>query len=99
MPSGVIEEARLELGDVSDPLAVWRPCGRGVCAGVGGDLGEMSAFIGVIRRDNPDIDVVAGVRVRLGAIAAEGKELAVRRPGRLGIVEVTGSDLRKASGR
>src|SRR6266852_7797523 len=99
MPSGVIKEARLELGDVGDPLAVRRPGGGRIRTGIGGDMGEMSTFVGIVGGDHPDINVVAGVGVRLGTIAAEDKKLAVRGPGRLGIVEVAEGDLRKASGR
>jgi hypothetical protein len=45
---GVVEELGIELGDVGEPLAVGRPGGYGVCAGVGGDLSGMRAFVGIV---------------------------------------------------
>ncbi len=54
---GVIEELGIELGDVGEPLAVGRPGGCGVGAGVGGDLRGMRARRAgdIVRGDDPDV--------------------------------------------
>lgn len=93
MARGVVEEVRVEHRDVSDGLAVGRPCGLIVEARVGGDLSEMSALVGIAGVDGPDVGVVSEVRIGSGAVAGEGDELAVGRPGGFGVVEVPRSDL------
>jgi len=54
---GVVEELGIELGDVGEPLAVGRPGGCGVGAGVGGDLRGMRARRAgdIVRSDDPDV--------------------------------------------
>src|SRR5579863_8059522 len=90
---GVVEEFGVEHGDVGDGLAVGGPGGLVVDAGIGGDLGEVGAPVGVVGGDGPDVRVVGGVGVGSGAVAGEGEEFAVRGPGGLGVVEVAGGDL------
>ena len=93
MFGGVVEEAGIELGDVGDPLAVGGPAGGAIGAWIRADLREMRALVGVAGGDDPDVLVVRGVGVWHRAIAAEGKPLAIGRPGGLGVVEISGGDL------
>ena len=58
------KELCIELRGVGDPLAVGRPRGLVVFAGICRDLGQVRAFVVVIRGDGPDIRVVGGVRIR-----------------------------------
>src|ERR1700722_7237422 len=60
MVGGVVEEFRIERGDVGDELAVGGPCGGHVEAGIGGDLGEANAVVWVVDVSwhNPDVGVV-----------------------------------------
>ena len=90
---GVVEEMRVEHGDVGDGLAVGGPCGGHVDAGIGGDLGEVGAFVGVGGTTTPDVGVVGGVGVGSGTVAGEGEEFGVGGPGGLGVVEVAARDL------
>src|SRR6266852_240610 len=53
----------------------------------------MRALVGIVRRDDPNVDLIVGVRVRR-AVAAKGKRLAIRRPCGLAVIEIPGSDLR-----
>ena len=93
MLGGVVEELRVEGGDVGDPLAVQRP-GRVIfLAGVGGHLEGMLALVFVIGGHNPNVPVIAGVGVRFAAVAGERQQLAVRRPSRIGVVVVAGGHL------
>ena len=48
MLGGVVEELGVEIGDVGDGFAVGGPSWGGVGAGIGGDLGEVGAFVGVL---------------------------------------------------
>jgi hypothetical protein len=48
--------------------------------------------------DDPNIPIVGGVRIGLGTITGKRKGLAVRRPGRLGVVIVAGSHLGERPG-
>ena len=95
MVGGIVEEFRVEHGDVGDGLAVGGPCGRHVDAGICGDLGEVGAFVWVVDVgwNNPDVRVVVGIGVAGRAVAGEGEEFAVGRPGGFGVVEVTAGDL------
>jgi len=72
MMGRVIEEFRIEHGDVGDEFAVKGPCGGHVYAGICGDLREVSAFVCVICRDDPDVGVVCEVGVGSRAVAGEG---------------------------
>ena len=58
-------EFGVEHGDVGDGLAV-EDHGLVVDAGIGGDLGEVSAFVGVVGGGGPDVGVVGGVGVGRG---------------------------------
>src|SRR5215472_9129201 len=80
---GVIEQTRLELGKVGNPLTVWRPVGSGIGSGIRSDLREVSALVGIVGRHDPNIGVVSGVGIGLRAITAESDGLAVGCPVRL----------------
>ena len=90
---GVFEEFGIELSRIDDPLAIRRPSRGAIATRIGGDLGKMRAFVGVVGRDDPNIPIVGGVGIGLGAIAGKRKGLAVGRPCGLGVVIVAGSHL------
>src|SRR5580704_5769730 len=69
---GVVEESWVEHSDVGDGLAVRGPSGGHIDAGVCGDLGEVSALVGVGGGNGPDVGVVGGVGIGRGAVAGEG---------------------------
>src|SRR5258708_5793695 len=75
---GVINGFDVGLADEGDPLAIRGPGGRVVGAGIGGDLREVSAFVRIVRRNDPDVGVEIAVRVGRAAIAGEGQRFAVR---------------------
>src|SRR4029077_7407134 len=68
---GVDHGLQVCLADEIDPFAIGRPGGRTVGAGIGGDLREVCAFVGIVRGDNPDVGVVGAVGVGRAAVAGE----------------------------
>src|SRR5258708_16009703 len=93
MVGGINHGLDIGLGDESDPFTVGRPRGRAVRAGVGGDLSEVRAFVGVVSRDDPDVRVVVAVGVGRAAVAGEGERLAVRGPDGVAVIEIAGGYL------
>src|ERR1700688_4699116 len=69
---GVVEELGFEHGDVGYGFAVERPTRGIVYAGVGSDLGEVSAPVGIGGGDDPDVCVVVKVGIGSRAVACEG---------------------------
>jgi len=92
---GVLHQLGFGLRDVGDPFPIGRPCSVVIFAGIGGDLREVRALVGVVRGDGPDVVVVVAIRVG-GAVAGESQLLAIGRPRRLVIVVITAGDLRQA---
>jgi len=79
MVGGVVEEFWVEHRDVGDRLAVGRPCGGHVDAGVRGDLGEMSTFVCVVCGDGPDVGVVGRVGIGRGVCCQGTRRVRSRR--------------------
>src|ERR1700686_1681436 len=97
MSGAIFEHGGIEPRAVSDPLAIRRPGWRTVFTGTCGYLRDVRAFVGVVRRDYPNVGVVRGIRIRCGTIAAKGQLLTVRRPGNFRVVVIPGSDLRQVT--
>src|SRR5882724_13501973 len=66
-----------------------------VFAGIGGDLHQVCALVGVVCGNRPDVGVVVAVGIRC-AVAGEGELPAVGRPNRSRIIVVAASYLREA---
>src|SRR6516225_29210 len=93
MSCGVIEELQVHRSRVSQPLAVRRPSWVGFLPGKIADLREMRAFVRAVGGNHPNVRVVSGIWVRLGAIAVKREKLAVRGPRRVRIVKVARGNL------
>jgi len=90
----VIKEVRVQLGYISDPFAVGRPRWRGVGARFWAHLREVSSLVRIVRSDDPNVRFIISVGIRR-TVAAESQRLAVRRPRRLVVIKVPGSNLRR----
>src|SRR5260370_36888885 len=92
MMGGVNHGLEVGVREEGDPFAVGGPRGCAVGAGIGGDLREVRALVGIIGGHDPDIGIVAAIRIS-AAVAGEGEVLAVGGPGGLVGVEIAGSHL------
>jgi hypothetical protein len=81
MMRGVVDGFGVDLAGEDDPFAVGGPGGRAVGAGIGGDLGEVRAFViwrgarragDIVGGDGPDVGIEIAVGVGLAAVAREG---------------------------
>ena len=90
----VIKKMWVKLGLIGDQLAIRGPNWRGVTAGIRSNLSEVSALIGVVGGNHPNVRFIISVGIRR-TIARERKRLAIRRPRRFVVIKIARSDLRR----
>ena len=80
MMGGVDHVLDVGLADEGEPLAVGRPSGRAIGAGIDGDLREVGALViwrcarradDIVRGDDPDVGVVVTIGIGCAAVASE----------------------------